>query len=352
MSPYSHNSSSNNIHNNSASAAANQSNNSNSNISSSKRNIRKPVPQGPGPNQEPKEYFENSRTKLLIGHTKTVRTVAWNCDGRKLASGSVDKTVRLWEADQEDIKYSVKLFIQTPYTAITTTPTTTTIANDNLSPLSTNPSYYSNILNSVRLEDYQDDDNLSNITWPPPSRKVMLDLLKGLNKDLNDASTTKHNSSPSSPHFDLLVIGGGATGSGVALDAATRGLKVALVERDDFASGTSSRSTKLVHGGVRYLEKAFKELDYGQYKLVKEALHERANFFNVAPYLCFQLPIMLPIYKWWQVPYYWIGSKTYDLLAGKEGVENSYFLTCGKALDAFPMLNNDKLVGAMVYYDG
>ncbi|CAJ0627614.1 2312_t:CDS:2 [Entrophospora sp. SA101] len=94
MSPYSHNSSSNNIHNNSASAAANQSNNSNSNISSSKRNIRKPVPQGPGPNQEPKEYFENSRTKLLIGHTKTVRTVAWNCDGRKLAS---------------DIKYSVKL---------------------------------------------------------------------------------------------------------------------------------------------------------------------------------------------------------------------------------------------------
>ncbi|CAJ0827231.1 1580_t:CDS:2 [Entrophospora sp. SA101] len=249
-------------------------------------------------------------------------------------------------------KSLAKLFIQTPYTAITTTPTTTTIANDNLSPLSTNPSYYSNILNSVRLEDYQDDDNLSNITWPPPSRKVMLDLLKGLNKDLNDASTTKHNSSPSSPHFDLLVIGGGATGSGVALDAATRGLKVALVERDDFASGTSSRSTKLVHGGVRYLEKAFKELDYGQYKLVKEALHERANFFNVAPYLCFQLPIMLPIYKWWQVPYYWIGSKTYDLLAGKEGVENSYFLTCGKALDAFPMLNNDKLVGAMVYYDG
>ncbi|CAJ0847276.1 8439_t:CDS:2 [Entrophospora sp. SA101] len=134
------------------------------------------------------------------------------------------------------------------------------------------------------LEDYQDDDNLSNITWPPPSRKVMLDLLKGLNKDLNDASTTKHNSSPSSPHFDLLVIGGGATGSGVALDAATRGLKVALVERDDFASGTSSRSTKLVHGGVRYLEKAFKELDYGQYKLVKEALHERANFFNPKEY--------------------------------------------------------------------
>jgi glycerol-3-phosphate dehydrogenase len=95
-----------------------------------------------------------------------------------------------------------------------------------------------------------------------------------------------------------LIIGGGATGTGTALDAATRGLKVALVERDDFASGTSSRSTKLVHGGVRYLEKAIMEFDYEQFKLVKEALHERATFLHIAPYISYQLPIMLPIYKY------------------------------------------------------
>ncbi|KAF9994024.1 mitochondrial glycerol-3-phosphate dehydrogenase [Entomortierella chlamydospora] len=116
--------------------------------------------------------------------------------------------------------------------------------------------------------------------------------------------------------------------------------------------GTSSRSTKLVHGGVRYLEKAVRELDIEQYKLVKEALTERANFLKIAPYLSYQLPIMLPIYKWWQVPYYWAGSKAYDLLAGHQSMESSYFLSRGKALEAFPMLKNDKLVGAMVYYDG
>lgn len=120
--------------------------------------------------------------------------------------------------------------------------------------------------------------------WTPPSRKNMLYSLK--------------ESSQKEQAFDILVIGGGATGSGTALDAATRGLKVALVERDDFASGTSSRSTKLVHGGVRYLEKAFTEFDYEQYKLVKEALHERATFLHIAPYLSYPLPILLPIYKY------------------------------------------------------
>src|SRR6201996_3841193 len=101
----------------------------------------------------------------------------------------------------------------------------------------------------------------------------------------------------STDEFDLLVVGGGATGAGVAVDAATRGLKVALVERDDFSSGTSSKSTKLVHGGVRYLQKAVMELDYEQYKLVKEALHERKIFLQTAPYLSHSLPIMLPLYK-------------------------------------------------------
>ena len=90
--------------------------------------------------------------------------------------------------------------------------------------------------------------------------------------------------------FDLVIVGGGATGAGTAVDAASRGLKVALVERDDFASGTSSKSTKLVHGGVRYLQKAVMELDYEQYKLVKEALRERKIFLETAPYLSSSLP--------------------------------------------------------------
>lgn len=152
--------------------------------------------------------------------------------------------------------------------------------------------------------------------------------------------------------YDLLIIGGGATGSGIALDAATRGLKVALVERDDFAAGTSSKSTKLVHGGVRYLEKAVWELDYNQYKLVKEALRERKYFLDTAPHLSMWLPIMLPIQHWWQTPYFWGGTKFYDFLAGSEGIETSYFLTKSKALDAFPMLRRDNLFGALVYYDG
>lgn len=152
--------------------------------------------------------------------------------------------------------------------------------------------------------------------------------------------------------YDLLVIGGGATGCGIALDAATRGLKVALVERDDFAAGTSSKSTKLVHGGVRYLEKAVWELDYNQYALVKEALRERKYFLDTAPHLSTWLPIMIPLQKWWQAPYFWAGTKFYDFLAGSEGIETSYFLTKSKALDAFPMLRKDNLVGALVYYDG
>lgn len=152
--------------------------------------------------------------------------------------------------------------------------------------------------------------------------------------------------------YDILVIGAGATGSGVALDAATRGLKVAVVERDDFSSGTSSKSTKLVHGGVRYLEKAVWNLDYSQYELVKEALKERKYFLQTAPHLSMWLPIMLPLDKWWKAPYYWAGTKFYDFLAGSEGIESSYFLTKSKAIDAFPMLKQTGLVGALVYYDG
>ncbi|ORX92870.1 DAO-domain-containing protein [Basidiobolus meristosporus CBS 931.73] len=192
------------------------------------------------------------------------------------------------------------------------------------------------------------DPNRPNTFWSPPSRQQVINQLKGLQQDGSERPKMVQNEVP----FDLLIVGGGATGAGIALDAATRGLKVAMVERDDFASGTSSRSTKLVHGGVRYLEKAFMELDYEQYKLVTEALHERATFLKIAPYLSYQLPIMLPVYKWWQLPYYWVGCKFYDLFAGKEKLESSYVLSKSKALEAFPMLKEENLVGALVYYDG
>ncbi|TMS11612.1 Glycerol-3-phosphate dehydrogenase, mitochondrial [Larimichthys crocea] len=152
--------------------------------------------------------------------------------------------------------------------------------------------------------------------------------------------------------FDVLVVGGGATGVGCALDAVTRNLKTALVERSDFSSGTSSRSTKLIHGGVRYLQKAIMQLDYEQYMMVKEALHERANLLEIAPHLSAPLPIMLPVYKWWQLPYYWAGIKMYDLVAGIHCLKSSYVLSKTKALELFPMLKKDKLVGAIVYYDG
>lgn len=154
------------------------------------------------------------------------------------------------------------------------------------------------------------------------------------------------------PEFDVLVIGGGATGAGVALDATSRGLKTALVELDDFSSGTSSRSTKLIHGGVRYLQKAVMHLDIEQYRMVKEALHERANLLAIAPHLSYPLPIMLPLYRWWQVPYYWAGIKAYDFVAGRQCVKSSYFLSRSRALELFPMLKKEKLCGALVYYDG
>ncbi|KAJ3228066.1 mitochondrial glycerol-3-phosphate dehydrogenase [Chytriomyces hyalinus] len=197
--------------------------------------------------------------------------------------------------------------------------------------------------------------------WAPPSRDEMLRRLGcpetptlPVSKSWFSSSASASKAAPAEeePEFDLLICGGGATGVGCALDAATRGLKVALVERDDFSSGTSSRSTKLVHGGVRYLEKAFKELDIEQYKLVVEALHERSIFLKIAPYLSYQLPIMLPIYAYWKLPYYFVGAKAYEFLAGAEGISKSYFLGKRKALEAFPMMKSDRLVGAMVYYDG
>ncbi|CAK7272663.1 mitochondrial glycerol-3-phosphate dehydrogenase [Sporothrix epigloea] len=168
--------------------------------------------------------------------------------------------------------------------------------------------------------------------------------------DLRRSSTSS--SSSSSPEYDLLIIGGGATGTGIALDAVTRGLKVALVERDDFSAGTSSKSTKLVHGGVRYLEKAVWNLDYGQLELVMEALGERKTFLEIAPHLSSKLPILLTMQHWWQVPYFFTGTKLYDLLSGSQLLAGSYWMNKSKALETFPLLNADKLVGGLVYYDG
>jgi glycerol-3-phosphate dehydrogenase len=152
--------------------------------------------------------------------------------------------------------------------------------------------------------------------------------------------------------FDLLVIGGGATGSGIALDAASRGLKVALVEKNDFAEGTSSRSTKMVHGGVRYLEKAVKRLDKEQYSLVKEGLHERGIFLKNAPHLAIPLPFVTPLYKWIDVPQVFAGLKLYDMLSGNMSLGKSQFLSKKEVLRRFPMVNEKKLKAGVLYYDG
>ncbi|KAK9168631.1 hypothetical protein Syun_000771 [Stephania yunnanensis] len=156
--------------------------------------------------------------------------------------------------------------------------------------------------------------------------------------------------------LDVLVIGGGATGCGVALDAATRGLRVGLVEREDFASGTSSRSTKLIHGGVRYLEKAVFNLDYGQLKLVFHALEERKQVIENAPHLCHALPCMTPCFSWFEIVYYWMGLKLYDLVAGRRLLHFSRYYSAQESLELFPTLakkGGDKILkGTVVYYDG
>jgi glycerol-3-phosphate dehydrogenase len=146
--------------------------------------------------------------------------------------------------------------------------------------------------------------------------------------------------------FDVVVIGGGATGTGCALDAATRGLDVALVEARDFASGTSSRSSKLVHGGLRYLE----QRNFG---LVREALKERGLLLNVlAPHLVTPVPFLLPLTEWWQRFYIGAGLLLYDSLGGHEGLPRHRHLTKRQAFKIAPALRHDALVGAIQYYDG
>jgi glycerol-3-phosphate dehydrogenase len=151
---------------------------------------------------------------------------------------------------------------------------------------------------------------------------------------------------------DLLVIGGGATGCGIALDAASRGLRVALVERNDFGEGASSRSTKLVHGGVRYLEVAIRQFDPGVFHLVKDALRERGVLLRIAPHLCDRLPLVTPIYKWSNAPYIYGGLKIYDLLSGSMGIGHSRLLGRREVLGHFPTLRAEGLKAGVLYYDG
>ena len=145
--------------------------------------------------------------------------------------------------------------------------------------------------------------------------------------------------------YDIAIIGGGATGLGVALDAALRGFSVVLIESHDFAKGTSSRATKLVHGGVRYLAQ-------GNISLVYEALHERATLLHNAPHIAQPLPFVMPSYKIWEAPFYGVGLKMYDALAGKSGLGPTQFLNRKETLAFLPNLQPAELKGGVKYWDG
>ena len=145
--------------------------------------------------------------------------------------------------------------------------------------------------------------------------------------------------------WDFLVIGGGATGLGTAVDASARGYRTLLVEQHDFAKGTSSRSTKLVHGGVRYLKQ-------GNISLVLEALNERGLLVENAPHLVHHLSFIVPTYSWWEGPFYGIGMKIYDRLAGKLGLNPSANLSKEETIRLIPTIEQNGLLGGVSYYDG
>ena len=145
--------------------------------------------------------------------------------------------------------------------------------------------------------------------------------------------------------WDFIVVGGGATGAGIAVDAASRGYAVLLIEQHDFGKGTSSRSTKLVHGGVRYLEQ-------GNIALVMEALKERGLLRQNAPHLVANLAFVVPNYDWWEAPFYGLGLKVYNVLAGKYGFGHSEILSRDETLERLPTIRTEGLRGGVVYYDG
>lgn len=145
--------------------------------------------------------------------------------------------------------------------------------------------------------------------------------------------------------FEVLVIGGGATGLGVAIDSASRGYRTALVEAYDFSKGTSSRSTKLIHGGVRYLEQM-------NFSLVMESLRERGMLYKNAPHLVNDLPFVVPSFHWWEGPFYGIGMKLYDSLAGKLNLAPSEILSQDATIEAIPNVEREGLIGGVRYHDG
>ncbi len=145
--------------------------------------------------------------------------------------------------------------------------------------------------------------------------------------------------------WDVLVVGGGATGLATALDAAARGFRTALVEQDDFAKGTSSRSTKLIHGGFRYLKQ-------GNVPLVMESLHERGLLLRNAPHIVRPLSFVVPAYRWWEAPFYMAGLKLYDALAGRLGIAPADLLNPAETRELIPTIEPDRLAGGVQYYDG
>ena len=147
------------------------------------------------------------------------------------------------------------------------------------------------------------------------------------------------------PEWDVVVIGGGASGLGIATDAANRGLKTLLLEKTDFAKGTSSRSTKLVHGGVRYLQN-------GDVSLVLEALRERGIMRKNAPHLVRDLSFIIPSYDWWSSPFYGLGLKVYDMMAGKLGLGPSTLLDKDETISLIPNVKKEGLRGGVIYHDG
>jgi len=154
-------------------------------------------------------------------------------------------------------------------------------------------------------------------------------------------SRIKHAERP----WDLIIVGGGATGLGCAIESASRGYRTLLLEQDDFSKGTSSRSTKLIHGGVRYLQQ-------GNVSLVLEALKERGLLRRNAPHLVHNLRFIVPSFDWWEGPFYGIGLKIYDMLSGKHGFGHSKFLSKEKTLELLPTVETKGLRGGVIYYDG